>query len=221
MIFVLMGAPGAGKGTQADLLVEDVGFHKISTGDALRRQISEQSEIGMKASAFMKEGKLVPDDILLGVLKREVEDFKEKKILLDGYPRNLQQAETLERLGYGINGVIHIDVDRTELLGRLSGRRICGVCNISYHLHSKAPKKSGICDRCEGELLTRDDDTLSKVEVRLKVYENETAPVLEHYRNSDLYYRVDGGRDVDSVAKDVKQIIFNLSEPRQDRCHKR
>ena len=132
MIIVLTGAPGAGKGTQADLLVEKLGFRKISTGDALRRQIKLGTEVGQKASAVMAAGKLVPDDVLLDILKAELGDSSDEKILLDGYPRNLAQAETLQSLSdtYPVKAAVHLDVDDTVLMSRLCGRRTCGVCII-------------------------------------------------------------------------------------------
>jgi len=216
MIFVLMGAPGAGKGTQADMLVEREGFVKVSTGDALRRQIQQDTEIGKKASGFMSAGELVPDDVLLQILMAELLDKKDQVVLLDGYPRNLAQAQTLQEMSKAkskpIRGAIHIDVATEQLVERLSGRRTCGNCGASYHVVYSPTKKDGICDRCSGATVQRPDDQEDKVKVRLRVYEDNTKPVLDFYQERDLYRHVDGSGAVIEVNHRISQTIREILE---------
>ncbi|SME88768.1 adenylate kinase [Pseudobacteriovorax antillogorgiicola] len=212
MIVVITGAPGAGKGTQADLLVEKQGFRKISTGDALRRQIKLGTEVGKKASELMSAGKLVPDDVLLDILKAELAATTEEKILLDGYPRNLSQAETLKTLKeqYPVKAALHLDVDSDVLMSRLCGRRTCGNCGASFHVNFSPPKVEGVCDRCGGQLQQRPDDNEEKVRVRLDVYENETKPVLDFYQGEGLYVRVDGNGSTEEVFERISKAIQSL-----------
>lgn len=211
MIVVLAGAPGAGKGTQADMLAAREGFRKISTGDALRKHIKQRSEIGLKAEAVMARGELVSDDILFQILKEELGDDASEKILLDGYPRNVNQAKTLESLGnmQPVVAAIHLDVESSELVSRLSGRRVCESCGSSYHATMSPPKHTGICDRCGGTLKQRPDDQEESVRTRLSVYDNLTKPVLEFYREKGLYHRVDGVGSTDDV---FAKLLGSLGE---------
>jgi adenylate kinase len=213
LIVILTGAPGAGKGTQADLLAQREGFKKISTGDALRKHIKEGTEIGNKAKSIMAEGKLVPDDVLLGILQSELEAASGFPILLDGYPRNVAQARALQELvgKDGIRGAVHLEVDPNALVQRISGRRTCGGCGASYHVTANPPKAEKICDRCGSELVQRPDDTEEKVKVRLGVYESETRPVLEFYKNLGLYHRVDGNGNTESVYKALAAQLRSLA----------
>ncbi|MCX6129067.1 MAG: adenylate kinase [Proteobacteria bacterium] len=201
MIVILTGAPGAGKGTQADLLAQRQGFKKISTGDALRKHIKQGTEIGTKAKTYMAEGKLVPDEVLLGILHFELESAGPMPILLDGYPRNLAQAKALQGIvgGNGISGAVHLDVDQSSLIARISGRRTCSNCGASFHVLTNPSKDGDRCDRCSGELVQRPDDVEDKVRVRLAVYESETRPVLDFYRERGLYHRVDGNGSTEDV----------------------
>ena len=212
MIVVLTGAPGAGKGTQADLLVERDGFHKLSTGDALRRQIKLGTEVGKKAGAVMAEGRLVSDEILLDILKAELGSLGEGKVLLDGYPRNLAQAKTLETLSdeYPISGAIHLDVKSSALMSRLCGRRVCGDCGASFHLEFGPPKLEGVCDKCGGVLTQRPDDNEEKVKVRLNVYESDTKPILDFYKDKGLYHRVEGLGNTEEVYTRLKEAVSAL-----------
>lgn len=209
MIFVLIGAPGAGKGTQADMLAEDMGYHKISTGDALRRQISLGSPVGKQAESFVSAGKLVPDEVLLGILKEELQAHSNQGVLLDGYPRNINQAKTLEELEaiYPVDGAIHIHVEESELLRRLGGRRVCSSCGETYHMISKPPSKEGTCDKCGGNVVTRPDDQEDRIRVRLGVYEDQTAPVLNYYQDRKLYYKIDGTNAPQDVYRDIKEVV--------------
>lgn len=211
MIVLLAGAPGAGKGTQADLLASRDGFRKISTGDALRRQIKLGSPVGMKAKAFMDAGQLVPDETLLGVLKAELGDNPQEKILLDGYPRNIAQAETLAGLtGQTVKAAIHLDVPQSVLIDRLSGRRTCEKCGATYHARTKPTKQAGVCDVCGGSVVQRSDDTEEKVKVRLEVYEQQTRPVLKYYEKAGVYRHIEGDRDTEAVYKDLKAELSKL-----------
>ncbi len=214
MIVVLTGAPGAGKGTQADLLAQRLGFRKVSTGDALRRQVKLQTEVGKKADALMSAGRLVPDDVLLDILKTEVGDNGAEKILLDGYPRNVAQAATLKNAMHGVHPVkaaIHLDVDREELIGRLSGRRVCEKCGATFHVDTKPPQSAGICDACGSQLVRRSDDDPKKIAVRLDVYERDTKPILDFYRQEDLYHRVNGSGDLEAVYGQLAKLVEGVT----------
>lgn len=201
MIVVLAGAPGAGKGTQADLLAAREGFRKISTGDALRKHIRLKSPIGQTAEAVMARGELVSDDILFEILREELGDDPSEKILLDGYPRNVNQAKTLELLNemQPVIAAIHLDVESTELVSRLSGRRVCETCGSSFHTTMSPPRQQGVCDKCGGSLKQRPDDQEDSVRTRLSVYDRMTKPVLEYYREKGLYHRIDGIGSTDDV----------------------
>jgi adenylate kinase len=195
MIVIVTGAPGAGKGTQSDLLSARCGFKKLSTGDALRKHVRLGTSIGKVAGAVMEKGQLVSDDLLLQVLGEELKGFSRSDVvLLDGYPRNLGQAKALEGLGgsHKIAAVLHLDVDRGELVGRLSGRRVCGGCGATFHVLENPSRVDGVCDKCGGSLEQRPDDRSESVAVRLDVYEKTTMPILEFYRAKGLYFRVDG-----------------------------
>ncbi len=210
MIVVLTGAPGAGKGTQADLLAKRLGFRKISTGDALRRQVKLQTEIGKKADALMSAGRLVSDDVLLEILRTEVGTNSAEKILLDGYPRNVAQAATLKNAMQGVHPVkaaIHLDVERDQLIGRLSGRRVCGKCGATFHVESNPSKVAGVCDVCGSELVRRSDDDPGKVAVRLDVYERDTKPILDFYRREGLYHVVKGDGELETVYGDLAKLV--------------
>jgi len=212
MILVLTGAPGAGKGTQADLLADRLSFRKVSTGDALRRHIKSGSRIGKEAEAIMARGELVPDDVLFRILKDELGTNSNDRVLLDGYPRNVSQANTLSSLNdvHPVIGAIHLDVDENELLGRLSGRRVCGSCGASFHVTANPPTKSGVCDRCGGSLIQRPDDEMASVKVRLSVYDKNTKPVLDFYKGRSLYHRVAGLGTTEEVFDRLKRTVEGL-----------
>lgn len=209
MIIILTGAPGAGKGTQADLIAERLGYKKISTGDALRRHIKDGTPIGKQAQGYMSEGKLVPDSVLLGILQSELEAARGRHVLLDGYPRNVSQAKALQAIvgEKGIAAVIHLDVDKELLVQRISGRRTCMNCGASFHTLSSPPKRAGVCDRCSSELVQRPDDHEEKVKVRLDVYVRETSPILDFYKAAGLYHRVEGGGSTEEVYAAVSPLL--------------
>ena len=212
MIYIVIGPPGAGKGTQCDLLVEKKGFKKLSTGDMLRKHIKEQTDIGKQASAIMERGDLVPDDVLLKILEEELEALNERDVLLDGYPRNVSQAETLGRIPAGdrVRAALHLDVDESQLLERLTGRRVCGSCGASFHITANPSKSGEDCDKCGGHLVQRNDDEPARVSNRLKVYAEATAPVLDFYRQKGLYSRVDGNGEFDIVFDRLNEAVENL-----------
>ena len=204
MIVVLTGAPGAGKGTQADLLAERAGFRKVSTGDALRKHVRMKTPIGLQAEAVMARGDLVSDEILFEILREELGPDPREKILLDGYPRNVAQAKTLDSLKekHPVVAAIHLDVDASELVSRLSGRRVCPKCGATFHVATTPPRESNKCDKCGDSLQQRPDDREESVRTRLSVYESTTKPVLEFYRGKGLYHRVDGlGSTADVFSK--------------------
>lgn len=200
-MIILLGAPGAGKGTQADLLVDKFGYVKLSIGDALRRQIKLGSEVGKEAESLVSQGKLVDDDTILKVLKAELSATDPSKVLLDGYPRNINQAKTLKTMtaDYPLEMVIHFDLDPKEIVDRITGRRSCANCGSSFHIKFNPPKKEDICDRCGAGLSQRPDDTEEKVKVRLGVYDEQTKPVVDFYNKEGLYNRIDAGQPVEQV----------------------
>ncbi|MEI6832721.1 MAG: adenylate kinase [bacterium] len=210
MIIVLMGAPGAGKGTQADLLVERSGYRKISTGDALRKHVKLGTPVGKQAGEIMARGELVPDQVLLQVLKEEIGSNPQEVIILDGYPRNLSQAETLKSVVEGAHpvvGCMHLDVSRQDIVSRLSGRRVCSGCGASFHVTANPPKKEGVCDKCAASLYQRPDDDPKSISVRLDVYDKTTEPVLDYYRKRGLYSKINGGGVTNEIFKELTGAI--------------
>ena len=210
MIIVLMGAPGAGKGTQADLLVERSGYRKISTGDALRKHVKLGTPVGKQAGEIMARGELVPDQVLLQVLKEEIGSNPQEVIILDGYPRNLSQAETLRSVVEGAHpvvGCMHLDVSRQDIVSRLIGRRVCSGCGASFHVTANPPKKEGVCDKCAASLYQRPDDDPKSISVRLDVYDKTTEPVLDYYRKRGLYSKINGGGVTNEIFKELTGAI--------------
>lgn len=212
MNIVLMGLPGAGKGTQADKIVEKYGIPHISTGDMFRAAIKEGTELGVKAKSFMDQGALVPDEVTIGIVRERLSKADcDKGFLLDGFPRTVPQAEALdallEDLGKSIEHVIDIEVDTEELVARLSGRRICKVCGTSYHLIFNPPKVEDACDKDGGELYQRADDNPETVMNRLEVNMNQTAPLLDFYDKKGVLTKVDGQQDINQVFIDLDAVL--------------
>jgi len=209
---LFMGPPGAGKGTQADVIVKEFGIPHISTGDAFRLAIKQGTPIGLKAKEYMDQGLLVPDDVTIGIVEERLQqpDCKEG-FLLDGFPRTLSQAEALdgilERLNSGLDHVINLKVDRNKLLARLTGRRICKNCGATYHVVFNPPKQEGICDKCGGELYQRSDDNEESVGTRLDEYINKTAPLLTFYENKDLLRQIDGEQEIEQVSQEIVSLL--------------
>lgn len=212
MNILFMGPPGAGKGTQAERIVDNFGVPHISTGDAFRLAMKQGTPLGLKAKEYVDQGLLVPDEITNGIVKERLEQEDCKKgFLLDGFPRTLQQAEALDgmllELGRSIDHVINLKVDRGLLLARLTGRRICKSCGSTYHVLFNPPKQEGVCDKCGGELYQRSDDTEEKVGTRLDEYISKTAPLLNYYSEKGLLREVDGEKEIDAVTADIESCL--------------
>lgn len=210
-----MGLPGAGKGTQAEKIVEKYGIPHISTGDMFRAAIEEGTELGLKAKSFMDKGELVPDEVTIGIVRERLSKQDcEKGFLLDGFPRTIPQAEALEGiladLHRRIDYCINIDVDANILMERLTGRRICKACGSTYHLVFNPPKKENVCDRCGGELYQRTDDNADTVQNRLKVNVEQAKPLLEFYEKKGYLRNIDGKQDIDKVFDDIDQLLGGL-----------
>ncbi len=212
MNMIFMGPPGAGKGTQADRVVTRFSVPHISTGDAFRLAMSQGTELGKQAKSYVDQGLLVPDEITVGIVRERLreEDCK-SGFLLDGFPRTLSQAEALdgimEAMERKIEHVINLTVDRNLLLERLTGRRICKSCGATYHVKFNPPKRSDACDRCDGELYQRSDDTAEKVGTRLDEYTNKTAPLLGYYRQKGLLREVNGEQEIDAVTSQIESLL--------------
>lgn len=212
MNLVLLGAPGAGKGTQSKVLSEKLSIPQISTGDILRANVREGTDLGKKAKSFMDSGGLVPDEIVVNmVADRLGEDDCAKGCLLDGFPRNIDQAKaleaTLQAKGKKIEHVIGIEVDKSELLGRLTGRRMCKDCGATYHVEFSPAKVDNKCDYCGGVLYQRDDDKDETIANRLKVYDDETHPLIEYYIDKSLYRTIAGVGDVNAITDKIIKVI--------------
>ena len=212
MNIVLMGLPGAGKGTQADKIVEKYAIPHISTGDMFRAAIKEGTELGLQAKSFMDQGALVPDEVTIGIVRERLSQPDcEKGFLLDGFPRTVPQAEALdsilEELGRPIEHTINIDVQKDELVARLSGRRICKVCGTSYHLIFNPPKEEGKCDKDGGELYTRADDNPETVANRLEVNMNQAQPLLDFYQAKGVLTNINGQQEISKVFADLDALL--------------
>jgi len=205
---VLLGPPGAGKGTQAKLLQEHFDIPQISTGDILRRAAKEGTTFGKRAKKFMDRGELVPDSVILDIVEERLSaDDCHKGFLLDGFPRTVVQAEAfqtmLDRQNQVLDGAVSLRVPRQKLVARLSGRRTCRQCGAMYHVRFNPPKKEGVCDQCGGDLYQRADDREETIEARMEVYDRESAPLLEHFRRKGLLREVDGSKTTDEVFREI------------------
>ena len=215
MNLVLMGLPGAGKGTQAEKIVENYNIPHISTGDMFRAAIKEGTELGLKAKSFMDKGELVPDSVTIGIVRERLsKDDCKKGFLLDGFPRTVAQAEALENmlseLDRPIDFVINVDVDKDILMERLTGRRICKECGATYHLVFNPPAKEDTCDRCGGELYQRADDNAETVQNRLDVNLAQTKPLLSFYEGKGTLRTVNGQQDINVVFEDINKLLGGL-----------
>lgn len=212
MNILIMGPPGAGKGTQADVIVNEFGIPHISTGDAFRLAMKLGTPIGVKAKEYIERGELVPDDVTIGIVEERLQQPDcEQGFLLDGFPRTLAQAEALDeilgRLSTKLDHVVDLKVDRDRLMARITGRRICKTCGATYHLIFNPPKVEGICDKDGGELYQRSDDNEESVGKRLDEYSNKTAPLLTFYENKGLLRQIDGEQDIDAVSNDIVSLL--------------
>jgi adenylate kinase len=209
---VLLGPPGAGKGTQASRIVAEYGIPHVSTGDILRGAVKNGTAMGLEAKRYMDAGDLVPDSVVIGIVKdRLQEPDTAKGFLMDGFPRTIPQAEALdkalEELDRAISKVVVILVDEDDLVKRLSGRRVCRACQAPFHVMFNQPKVEGVCDKCGGELYQRDDDNETTVRNRLVNYRNQTEPLIDYYDNAGVVARVDGAKSPDGVYEDVRMAL--------------
>lgn len=212
MRLILLGPPGAGKGTQASSIVAEYGITHISTGDIFRHNIKNETELGKKVKSYLDKGQLVPDELTIDLVwdRLSKEDCK-NGFLLDGFPRTINQAEALqkglEERGLKLDKVINIDVDKNILVKRLSGRRVCKNCGETYHIDNKPTLKDGVCDKCSGEVIQRVDDNEKTVLDRIEVYEKQTFPLIDFYKNLGLILTVDGTLSIEDVFSQIKESL--------------
>ncbi len=212
MRLVLLGAPGAGKGTQAKKLIEKHGIPQISTGDILRKAVADGTPLGKEAKSYMDKGELVPDKVVIGLIEDRLKQPDCKKgFILDGFPRNTAQAETLDamlkKLNMPLDSALSVDVPKDDLMKRLTGRRTCKGCQQMYNVYFSPPKKNGVCDRCGGELFHRDDDKEETIKRRLDVYDAQTAPLISYYKKSGILKSVIGVGGIDEIFKKVCSVL--------------
>lgn len=207
-----MGPPGAGKGTQSEKILAYCDIPHISTGDMFREAIKNKTQLGMQAQSYINSGKLVPDEVTIGLVKERLSRPDcANGYLLDGFPRTIPQAEALQVLAKEISRpvelVINITADQDELVKRISGRRVCPKCGNSYHVSFKKPLKDGTCDACGSELIQRKDDTIDSLKVRLDAYENQTKPLVDFYNQLGICKEVNGLQDIDNVFQDIQKLL--------------
>ena len=212
MKLIMLGAPGAGKGTQAKRLAAKYGIPHISTGDIFRANIKNGTELGKKAQTYMDQGLLVPDELVCDLVVDRIQQSDcEKGYVLDGFPRTIPQAEALtaalEKLGTGIDYAINVEVPDANILNRMGGRRACLGCGATYHVEFNAPKQEGICDTCGAELVLRDDDKPETVQKRLDVYHEQTQPLIDYYTKAGKLAEVDGTKDMDDVFAAIVDLL--------------
>ena len=212
MNVMLLGAPGAGKGTQAARLIERYGLAHISTGDILRKAVADQTPLGLEAKSYMDKGELVPDEVVIGLVRERLQQpDTEAGFILDGFPRTVVQAEALDgvlaELGKKLDAVITVDVDKDALITRLTARRTCTQCGAIFNVISQPESASGRCSACGGALMQRDDDTIETVTNRLDVYERSTLPLIGYYREAGLLRSVDGNRSPEDVFAQVQTVV--------------
>ena len=208
MNLILLGAPGAGKGTQAEILVEKLGIPAISTGNMLREAIANGTPVGLQAKHYMENGLLVPDEVILGIVaERVAQPDCAKGFILDGVPRTLAQAEALEAKNVRIDHVVSIEIDDSVIEGRMTGRRVCSKCGASYHIVANPPKTEGVCDSCGSELIIRKDDAPETVRRRLDVYHAETEVLKDFYQKLGKLRLVEGNQPIEDANRDILKAI--------------
>ena len=208
MNLILLGAPGAGKGTQAELLIEKLGIPGISTGNMLREAIANGTELGKKVKSYMDGGLLVPDELIMGIVaERVAQPDCVNGFILDGVPRTQAQAEALDAAGVVIDHVVSIEIDDSVIEGRMTGRRVCGKCGASYHVVANPPKTEGVCDSCGGELIIRKDDAPETVRKRLEVYHAQTEVLMDYYGKQGKIRHIEGNQSIEGANEDILVAI--------------
>ena len=208
MKLIMLGAPGAGKGTQAEILSAKLGIPTISTGNILRAAIKEGTSVGLQAKSYMDAGKLVPDSVIIGIVAERLEKPDcAKGFILDGVPRTLPQAEALDKAGIVFDHVVSIEISDSEIEERMGGRRVCSAWGAPFHVKSKPPKQEGVCDACGGALIQRDDDKVETVRNRLKVYHQETEPLKGYYEKKGVLVPVDNQPTIEATTKVIMEAL--------------
>ena len=208
MKLILLGAPGAGKGTQAEVICKVLNIPAISTGNILKAAMKNETPLGLKAKSFIESGQLVPDDVIIDIVKSRIqEDDCKNGFLFDGFPRTLAQAEALDQMGVSIDRVINLRVSDELIVRRISGRRSCAACGAVYHVENKKPRQDNICDICGENLVVRSDDEPQTVQKRLQVYRTQTKPLEKYYADKDLLVEVDGEKDAKETTKDILEVL--------------
>ena len=212
MRLILLGPPGAGKGTQAKLLAEQFNIQQISTGDILRQAGKNKTKMGLKAKSYMDQGKLVPDNVVIGIIKDRLDNADcSKGFILDGFPRTIQQAESLsqalKQMEIDIDHLIDIEIDFDYLIRRLTGRWTCRECGEGYHKMSNPPKKKGVCDKCDGELYQRDDDKEETIQKRFEVYRKETEPLKDYYQKNGKLNTIKGDGGIQEIFSRITNLV--------------
>ncbi len=212
MNLILLGPPGCGKGTQAKILIDTYHIPQISTGDILREAIKKESPLGIEAKTHMDQGSLVPDHLVIKIIEERLKQTDcNRGFILDGFPRTVAQAEaldtTLSEMGSKLEYVFSIEVDDEELIKRLTGRRVCRKCGESYHIEFNPPRQDGLCDSCQGELYQRDDDKEETIRNRLKVYQDQTSPLISFYQRKDVLHSIDGIGSIEEIKERLLTII--------------
>ena len=208
MNIILMGPPGAGKGTQAEKLVEKFGVVHISTGDMFRKAVKEETALGLEAKRYMDSGQLVPDELVIGIIKeRMAQPDCAGGFILDGFPRTVAQAEALDQMGVAIDRVIEIDVPDEAIVTRMSGRRVCEGCGASYHMTHNPPAAEGVCDKCGGKLVTRKDDDPKTVQQRLETYHRQTQPLVDYYQKAGKLRTIDGNQPLEEASAAILRAL--------------
>ena len=212
MNLILLGAPGAGKGTQAEIICEHLNIPAVSTGNIIREALKSGTEMGLRAKSFVDAGKLVPDEVVIGIIQeRLAKDDCKNGFILDGFPRTIPQAEALDSMGVVIDKVIDIEVPDEKIVQRMSGRRVCESCGASYHLLYKKPEQEGVCGKCSGTLVQRKDDHPDTVLARLKVYHEETEPLKDYYQKQGKLFVVEGQEEVADTTRLVMEALEDLT----------
>ncbi|HBN81163.1 MAG TPA: adenylate kinase [Ruminococcaceae bacterium] len=208
MNLILLGAPGAGKGTQAENICERLSIPAISTGNIIREALKSGTEMGKQAKSYVDSGKLVPDEVVIGIIQERLAHGDCRNgFVLDGFPRTIPQAEALDRMGIRIDKVVDLEVDDDVIVSRMSGRRVCESCGATYHLKYKLPAKEGVCDKCGGTLVQRRDDLPDTVKERLKVYHEQTEPLKSYYAKQGKLFIVEGEEDVADTTRKTLSVI--------------